>query len=118
MQALHRALGLIGIRAGQNEKRRPNYQQLMREALDRIATAERMLQEAGSLEQLDLARSAHQSAQAEVQQVVRAAKRERGIALRPIAETEELHRKMRDLMNSQKSEPRTSRRRGGTGRAG
>ncbi|MFZ5822911.1 MAG: hypothetical protein ACOY94_01000 [Bacillota bacterium] len=118
MQTLHKALGLIGIRAGEKGNGRPNYQQLMREALDRVATAERMLREAGSLEQLDLARSAHQSAQAEVQQVIRAAKRERGIALRPIAETEELHRKLRDLMHGQKSQERPSRRRGGTGRAG
>lgn len=118
MQALHKALGFIGIRTGESPQTRPNYQGLMKEALDRVATAERMLREAGSLEQLDLARSAHQSAQAEVQQVIRSAKRERGIALRPIAETEELHRKLRDSMNTHKPEPRGSRRRGGTGRAG
>lgn len=116
MQALHKALGLIGIRP-RADRGRPEYQKLMREALERIHAAEQMMREAHSLEQLDLARSAYQSAQAEVQQVIRTAKRERGIALRPIAETEELHRKMRELMNSHPEPPRGSRRRGG-GRAG
>lgn len=118
MQVLNKALGFIGIRAGNEDPHRPDYQRLMKEALYRVGMAEHMLQEAGSLEQLDLARSAMQSAQAEVQQVIRLAKRERGIALRPIAETEELHRKMRDFMNAAHTE-RTSRSRKGTGgRAG
>ncbi|MFZ5815151.1 MAG: hypothetical protein ACOY93_07585 [Bacillota bacterium] len=117
MLALQKALAMIGIRPWPGDRNRPNYPQLMREALDRVTSAERMLREASSLEQLDLARSAYQSAQAEVQQVIRAAKRERGIALRPIAETEELYRKMRDFMKESPPD-RGARKRGGTGRAG
>jgi len=60
----------------------------MKAALNRVETARQMMREARTLEELDLARSALQQAQAEVQHVIRTAKRERGVALRPIAETE------------------------------
>lgn len=83
---------------------RPDYQQMMREALDRAATAERMIQEADCIEQLDIARSALLQAQAEIQQVIRLAKREHGVALRPIAETEEMHRRLRNHMQREKAE--------------
>lgn len=64
----------------------------MKAALSRVETARQMMREARTLEELDLARSALQQAQAEVQHVIRSAKRERGVALRPIAETEQVYR--------------------------
>ncbi len=115
MQVFRRALGLIGIRPGGNPGDRPDYARLMREALNRVHTAELLIQEAATLEQLDVARSAYLSAQAEVQQVIRAAKRECGIAVRPIAETEEIHRNMRTFMHGGPPE-RSTRRRTGTAR--
>lgn len=67
----------------------------MQSALERVETARQMLREARSLEELDLARAALQQAQAEVQHVIRSAKRERGVALRPIAETERAYQNLR-----------------------
>jgi|GEM_PF-6576880 len=115
MQVLKKALRLVGIRdrSGQG---RPDYAALMREAVDRVRTAELLIQESATLEQLDVARSALLSAQAEVQQVIRAAKRERGIALRSIAETEEIHRRMQSFMNNLPPE-RPARRKTGTSRS-
>lgn len=83
-----------------NEKRggQPDYQRMMRAALDQMNTAERMVREADTLEQLEIARAALQQAQAEVQRVIRMAKRDRGIALRPIAETEALHKQLREYL--------------------
>lgn len=65
------------------------YESQMDEALERLRLAERLMKEAGTLEDLDIGRTIFQSAQAEVSQLIRLAKKERGIALRPISEVEE-----------------------------
>jgi hypothetical protein len=65
------------------------YEAQMDEALERLRLAERLMREAGTLEDLDIGRTIFQSAQAEVSQLIRLAKKERGIALRPVAEVEE-----------------------------
>lgn len=74
------------------EKRNPLleiYEAQLDEALERLRLAERLIQEAGTLEDLDIGRTSFQSAKAEVSQLIRLAKKERGIALRPISEVEE-----------------------------
>lgn len=118
MQMIRRALTLLRfVKAPPAENHSPNYQQLMRATLQRMRLAEIQLQEATSLEELDIARSAMQSCMAEVQQLIRSAKRDRGITVRPIAETEEMHRTMRDVMhNRAEGERPTPRRRTGTSR--
>lgn len=113
MQVIQRALALIGLGTSEAERRRSEFPRMMREALHRLEMAQHMLREAHSLEQLDLARSSFMQAQAEVQQVIRLAKRERGIALRPVSETEEMYRRMRDHMNPALTD-RAQRRRTGT----
>ncbi len=77
----------------------PNYSALMQEVLGRVRMAELQIHEALSPEELDVGRSSLMAGWAEVQQLIRTAKRERGLPLRPVAETEELHRKLRDFMN-------------------
>jgi len=100
------------------KEQHPSDQELMQDVLRRIRTAELQLQEATSLEELDIARTTLQSAQAELQQLVRKSKRDRGIALRPIAETEEMHRNLRDFLNRRSDTLRLpARRRTGTGPA-
>lgn len=98
VQGLQRALALLGIRSERDRLEQPDYAQLLREALDRVRTAELLMREATTFEQLDVARSALSSAQAELQQLIRSAKREQGIALRPVMENEEMHRQMQDYM--------------------
>lgn len=100
MDILYRALDAMGLRSqpGPTELR-PNYPLLMKDALHRVRLAELQIREATTLEDLDIGRSSLLAAWAEVQQLVRTAKRERGIAVRPVAETEELHRNLRDRMN-------------------
>jgi hypothetical protein len=93
-----RALG-IGPKSSEQETLTRKYQQIMSDILRRMRLAELQLQEATSLEELDIARSALLAGMAEVQQLIRTAKRDRGIAVRPIAETEELHRNLRVFMN-------------------
>lgn len=76
---------------GSQEKRNPLlaiYEAQLDEALERLRLAERLIQEAGTLEDLDIGRTILQSAQAEVSQLIRLAKKECGIALRPISEVE------------------------------
>lgn len=118
MQLFRRALGALGIRkeAQAGPKERPDYQQMMRDALGRIRMAELQMQEATSLEELDLGRSAMLAGWAEIQQLVRTAKRERGITVRPISETEELHRNMRDFLNHRQDPNAAARKRTGTTR--
>lgn len=115
MSVLNRALGALGIKPSQAELARPDYQEMMRKALSRIRMAELQIQEATSLEELDIGRSSLQAGWAEVQQLVRTAKRDRGITVRPIAETEELHRNMRDYLNHRiEGDRNPARRRTGT----
>lgn len=118
MHVLHRALGALGFKPPEREsEKRPDYALLMREALSRIRLAELQIQEATSLEELDIGRSSLVAAQAEVQQLIRSAKRERGIAVRPIAQNEEEYRNLIDFINHRSSSPdRSSRRKNGTGR--
>jgi len=77
----------------------PDHHALMLEALSRVRVAELLIREATNPEELDVGRSSLQAGWAEVQQVVRTAKRDRGLPLRPVSETEELHRKLKDFMN-------------------
>ena len=117
VQVLRRALGALGFASQPEEPpRNDRYQELMRQALTRIRMAELQIQEATSLEELDIGRSAMQAGWAEVQQLVRTAKRDRGLPVRPIAETEELHRNMRDYLNHRiEGDRNPARRRTGTG---
>ncbi len=100
---LQRALGLLRFRAPEPAVREPDHHALMKAALARVETAHQMLREARTLEELDVARSALQQAQAEVQHVIRTAKRERGVALRPIAETEQVYRALRERLKGRGS---------------
>jgi hypothetical protein len=100
MQVWRRALGFLGFqRKEQPVAVEMGVYEALQKALWRIRLADLRLQEATTLEELDVARSERQSAWAEVQQIIRSAKRARGIAVRPIAETEELYRNMREHLN-------------------
>lgn len=79
----------------------------MRDALEKVRTAELQIAQAGTLEELDLGRSALQQARAEVQHIIRAAKREQGLPLRTISDCEDLHRQLQERLFGR-------RRRGGT----
>jgi hypothetical protein len=74
------------------------------------------LREATTLEELDIGRSVLLSARAELQQLIRTAKRERGIALRPIAETEQTYQNMLKQMGYRVDDQQPKRRRAGNGR--
>jgi hypothetical protein len=112
MRVWRRALDLLGFQEIHHEGQQLHtYQQMMKAALNRIHMAELQLKEATSLEELDIARSMLLSGHAEVQQLVRTAKRDRGIALRPIAETEEIHRTLKETMFPRSSTERSSGRR-------
>jgi hypothetical protein len=66
----------------------------MQAALERLHLSSLQISEARTLEELDLGRAAQLSALAELQQVIRVAKRDRGIPLRSVAECEELHQNL------------------------
>lgn len=100
---LQRALALLRFKAPETPPRAPDHYALMKAALSRVETARQMMREARTLEELDLARSALQQAQAEVQHVIRTAKRERGVALRPIAETEKVYRTLWERLKGGRS---------------
>nr|PZN73737.1 MAG: hypothetical protein DIU55_02280 [Bacillota bacterium] len=100
---LQRALRLLRFRTPEPAVPVPDHQALMKAALARVETARQMMREARTLEELDLARSALQQAQAEVQHVIRTAKREQGVALRPIAETEEVYRTLWERLKGRSS---------------
>jgi hypothetical protein len=87
---------------GPSEKRNlllETYEVQLDEALERLRLAERLMQEAATLEDLDIGRTIFQSAQAEVSQLIRLAKKECGIALRPVGEVEERFRELRKRMS-------------------
>lgn len=106
MHVFSRALELIGFRAPLGSvELHASYQLLMEDALRRVRLAELQIREATTVEDLDIGRSSLLAAWAEVQQLVRTAKRDRGIALRPVSETEEMHRKLRDYMNHRTETP-------------
>jgi hypothetical protein len=118
MQILRRTLGALGFKVTPQEEpkeQEADYQTMMRAALSRVRLAELQIQEATTLEELDVGRSEMMAGWAEVQQLVRQAKRERGIAVRPISETEELHRQLRDIL-AHRDAGAIPRRRTGTGR--
>jgi hypothetical protein len=96
VKVLEKAFSFIRLRSGGVDREATNHQEMMRQALDRVATAQLMLREATTLEQLDMARTDLASAHAGLQQVIRQAKRDRGIALRSIPETEAIFRQMRE----------------------
>lgn len=116
MDVLRRTLVFLGIQPSPNMNGRVDYRILMEEALERMRMAETQLREAASSEELDTARSALLAARAEVQHLIRSAKRERGVALRPVSENEEIHRMLRTQLH-QRSKPQygTVRRRINTG---
>jgi hypothetical protein len=116
VQVLRRAIGMLGFGYAPDNAKQLDYQALMREALRRIHLGELQLREATSLEELDIGRSVVLSARAEIQQLIRTAKRERGIAVRPIAETEQTYQNMLKQMGYRVDGPRPARRRTGTGR--
>ena len=89
LRSLLERVGLAEMRVEPDE-----YPAAMRSALRRLRQAEVQMQEAASLEQLDLGRTAMQQALAEVQHLVRQAKADRGIPLRSIAETEEMYQRL------------------------
>jgi hypothetical protein len=93
-----RLLASFGLGHAPAERAGPDYRELMKLALERIRTAEVQIREATSLEELDTARASLRAAQAEVVQLVRTVKRERGYPLRPIAECEEMHRRLVESM--------------------
>lgn len=97
---LQKALGFLGFRVSPLTRPLPDYRSLMQSSLDRVDSARQMLREARTLEELDMARSSLQQAQAEVQHLIRAAKRDQGLTLRPIAETEQLYRRLWDRIQS------------------
>lgn len=106
MDVLARALGFIGFRPVYRPAQiRPNYELLMEDALRRVRVSELQIKEATTIEDLDIGRSSLLAAWAEVQQLVRTVKRERGISVRPVSETEEMHRKLRDYMNQRTNTP-------------
>lgn len=114
MRAFRHALTRLGLAQAEHTEYRPNYQDLMANALKRVRTAELCIQEARTLEELDTARASMAAAWAEVQQLVRTAKRDRGIAVKPISETEELHRNLRDFMNHRPAAEGPTRRKTGS----
>lgn len=99
VEMFSRARDLFRIRSQQEPSEvRPNYQALMEDALRRVRIAELQIREATTVEDLDIGRSQMMAAWAEVQQLIRTAKREQGIAVRPVSETEELYRNLREHM--------------------
>lgn len=100
---LPRMVGWITMRIGAQPAKEPDYYVRMRAALDHIRMAELQLAQATSLEEFDLGRSALQQAHAEVQHIVRQAKRDLGLPLRPIQECEEMHRQMVESMYRRRS---------------
>lgn len=86
----------LGVRRSRVD--REDHQTQVQEAIGRLRLAELELQQATSLEALDLARARIVAAQYELQQLIRAAKRERGITLRPIAEVEANYLRMLQLL--------------------
>lgn len=114
---MKRALGWVGYKEAREETiEHLSHAHMMAVTLQRMRLAELQIKEATTLEDLDIGRSALLACQAEIQQLIRAAKRERGITLRPIAETEEMHRNLRDFLNHRGEADRQLRRRTGTGR--
>lgn len=100
MQLLNRALGLLGMQAAQSSPALvPDYRTLMNDALRRVRLAELQIKEATTIEDLDIGRSGLNAAWAEVQLLVRLAKRDQGIEMRSVAESEEIHRRLLDYMN-------------------
>lgn len=91
---MERALGAIRLRG--DAEAHPPYEEMMDDALRRVRLAELQIREARSVEELDIGRSTLQAAWAEVQSIIRTAKRDRGLTVRTIEETESMFQKMRD----------------------
>ncbi len=70
------------------------FQEHMEEALRRVRIARLQITEATTIEELDIGKSNLQMAFAEVQRVVRLAKADAGLELRPVEEVEERYRRM------------------------
>ncbi len=75
-----------------------DYRERMYRALDRMRTAELQIAQATDLEDLDMGRTALKQAFAEVQHIIRSAKREQGIPLRSIGESEAIYQKIMDTI--------------------
>lgn len=101
MRLVNRLLSSVGLgQRPQRQEEMPNYALLMRDSLTRIRLAEIKIREAASLEELDIGRCSLLAAHAELVQLIRTAKRDRGYSVRPVSECEEMHRRMVDLMSS------------------
>lgn len=74
------------------------YRELMQAALERVRLAELQIAQATELDELDMGRTALQQAYAEVQHLIRAAKREQGIPVRGVGESEEIHQQVLDTI--------------------
>lgn len=84
-------------RTGRREAPRGNlgpYRERMAQVIERVRRAELQIAQAKELEELDMGRTALQQALAEMQHLIRMAKRERGIELRSIEESESRYREM------------------------
>lgn len=77
-----------------------------RALLGRYRAAQIQIREAGTPDELEVAHFSYLSAQADLQWHVRQEKRERGMELRPIAESHQVYRKMLSQLNE---EARTAR---------
>lgn len=108
MQIVRQLLAAVGMGQPLPVDDTPDYTQMMNSALERMRLAEIQICEAGSLEELDCGRANLQSAQAEMVQLIRTAKKQRGMSLRPISECEEMHRRLVEHMTGQGT---TSKRR-------
>lgn len=85
-------LEVLGLR--RRAPAEPDYRARMRATLEKVRMAELQIAESTSLEELDMGRAALQVAHAELQHLIRAAKRERGLEVRSVQEAEELHRQL------------------------
>lgn len=89
----------------------PHYER-MQAALARLRNAELQIAQATTIEDLDIGRTALAQATAEVQHVIRMAKRERGIPLRSTEETEAIHRALLDRVAGRRNRVAKARRSG------
>lgn len=86
------------------------YRARMQNALERMRLAEMQIAQAKELEELDMGRTALQQAFAEVQHLIRAAKRERGIPVRAVGDSEEIYRSVVDTIAGRRGQGAAHRR--------
>lgn len=99
------ARALRSFQAGRSGPVFHQYQERMRVAVEKVHTAQLQVRQATSIEELDLGRSALQQAYAEIQHLVRSAKRECGIPLRDVSETESMYQQLMVTLKQRVSRP-------------